>query len=411
MLAAHADLLALQHEAAEIERSLSGDLPEDELGRLVDRHAEVLARFEARGGYRVEAEIHKILAGLGFRQDDLTKRTDQFSGGWRTRIALAKLLVRAPDLLLLDEPTNHLDLEATEWLEQYLKASGASAIVVSHDRYFLDRMISRTVELERGQACRVRRQLLLLPGREGAPLRRRPDRLRAPAARAEAPARVHRPVPRQGDQGDPGQEPREGAGEGRAGRGAEGRVARDGAALPAGQAVPPRGRHAPEPRQAVRPADDLRRAGADAGARRAAGAGRPERLREEHAAADAGRGGAAGPGHAAARRWRHGRVLRPGPDGRAERRADAPGGGLGRRSRRLGRGRHPDAARAVRLHRRRRPQAGRRALGRREGPARPSPGCCSSRPTCCCWTSRPTTWTWLRARSWSGRCASSRARW
>src|SRR6185295_17895144 len=144
-------LLVLQHEAAEIERALSGDLSEDALGRLVDRHAEVLARFEARGGYRVESEIHKILAGLGFRNEDLEKRTDQFSGGWRTRIALAKLLVRAPDLLLLDEPTNHLDLEATEWLEQYLKASGASAIVVSHDRYFLDRMISRTVELERGK--------------------------------------------------------------------------------------------------------------------------------------------------------------------------------------------------------------------------------------------------------------------
>src|SRR5215213_4805801 len=119
-----------------------GYLPQD---------AEVLARFEARGGYRVEAEIQKILAGLGFRQDDLTRRTDEFSGGWRTRIALARLLVRAPDLLLLDEPTNHLDLEATEWLEQYLRSSGASAIVVSHDRYFLDRMISRTVELERGK--------------------------------------------------------------------------------------------------------------------------------------------------------------------------------------------------------------------------------------------------------------------
>ena len=120
------------------------------LGRLVDRHSEVLGRFESRGGYRVEAEIHKILAGLGFNQDDLHKRTDQFSGGWRTRIALAKLLVRGADLLLLDEPTNHLDLDATEWLEAYLKASGASAIVVSHDRYFLDRMISRTIELERG---------------------------------------------------------------------------------------------------------------------------------------------------------------------------------------------------------------------------------------------------------------------
>ena len=151
MLAAHADLLALQHEATEIEHALNGDHSERELGRLVDRHAEVLARFESRGGYRVEAEIHKVLAGLGFGQHDLHKRTSEFSGGWRTRIALAKLLVRSADLLLLDEPTNHLDLEATEWLEQYLKASSVSAIVVSHDRYFLDRMISRTVELEAGK--------------------------------------------------------------------------------------------------------------------------------------------------------------------------------------------------------------------------------------------------------------------
>jgi ATP-binding cassette subfamily F protein 3 len=170
MLAAHADLLALQHEATEIERTLSGDpgsngtdaaagtgqpqtlpLTDEEMGRLIDRHAEVLARFETRGGYRVETEMHKILGGLGFGQDDLNKRTDQFSGGWRTRIALAKLLVRAPDLLLLDEPTNHLDIDATEWLEQYLKTSGAAAIIASHDRYFLDRTISRTVELERGK--------------------------------------------------------------------------------------------------------------------------------------------------------------------------------------------------------------------------------------------------------------------
>jgi ATP-binding cassette, subfamily F, member 3 len=148
MLQAHADLLAIQREVADVERAMRGGPGEAELARLVDRQAELHARFEARGGYRVEAEIHKVLAGLGFRQDDLHKRTDQFSGGWRTRIALAKLLVRSPDVLLLDEPTNHLDLEATEWLEGYLRASNASAIVVSHDRYLLDRCISRTVELE-----------------------------------------------------------------------------------------------------------------------------------------------------------------------------------------------------------------------------------------------------------------------
>ena len=150
MLAAHADLLGIEQEIAEVGRALAASPPADELTRLVDRQADLQARFEARGGYRVEAGIHKVLAGLGFRADDLHKRTDQFSGGWRTRIALAKLLVRGPDLLLLDEPTNHLDLEATEWLEDYLRGSAAAAIVVSHDRYFLDRAIARTVELERG---------------------------------------------------------------------------------------------------------------------------------------------------------------------------------------------------------------------------------------------------------------------
>jgi len=151
MLVAHSDLRALQQEIAATEDRLRGNLSDDELGALVDHQAELNVRFEARGGYRLESEIHKVLAGLGFREDDLHKRTDQFSGGWRTRIALAKLLVRSPDLLLFDEPTNHLDIDATEWLETYLKASGASAIVVSHDRYFLDRCISRTVELEAGK--------------------------------------------------------------------------------------------------------------------------------------------------------------------------------------------------------------------------------------------------------------------
>jgi ATP-binding cassette, subfamily F, member 3 len=148
MLQAHADLLEMQRAISDVERAIPDARDEDELGRLVERQSELLGRFEARGGYRVEAEIHRVLAGLGFREEDLRKRTDQFSGGWRTRIALAKLLVRSSDLLLLDEPTNHLDLEAMEWLEGYLRASNATTIVVSHDRYFLDRCIARTVELE-----------------------------------------------------------------------------------------------------------------------------------------------------------------------------------------------------------------------------------------------------------------------
>jgi ATP-binding cassette, subfamily F, member 3 len=172
MLAAHADLARLQDEIAAVETDLHGDLADEELARLVDHQADLIARFEARGGYRVEAEIHKVLAGLGFREEDLKKRTDQFSGGWRTRIALAKLLVRSPDLLLLDEPTNHLDIDATEWLETYLKASSASAIVVSHDRYFLERTISRTVELEDGKLTEFAGTYSFYVGEKARPPRR-----------------------------------------------------------------------------------------------------------------------------------------------------------------------------------------------------------------------------------------------
>jgi ATP-binding cassette, subfamily F, member 3 len=155
MMSAYGDLLAIQAELTVVESEM-GSADEDRLLVLCDRQGELLAHFEALGGYRVEAEIAQILAGLGFSPDERDKPTAQFSGGWQMRIALAKLLVRKPDLLLLDEPTNHLDLKATEWLEGYLKQSSAAVLLVSHDRYFLDRVISRTVELEDGKLTEYR---------------------------------------------------------------------------------------------------------------------------------------------------------------------------------------------------------------------------------------------------------------
>jgi ATP-binding cassette subfamily F protein 3 len=151
MMAAYGDLLAIQSELTGIEAELSDGPEGDRLIELCDRQGELLTHFEQLGGYRVEAEIAQILAGLGFKPDERDKPTEQFSGGWQMRIALAKLLVRKPDLLLLDEPTNHLDLQATEWLEGYLRQASAAVILVSHDRYFLDRVASRTIELEDAQ--------------------------------------------------------------------------------------------------------------------------------------------------------------------------------------------------------------------------------------------------------------------
>jgi ATP-binding cassette subfamily F protein 3 len=120
------------------------------LEQLIDRQGVLLERFDQLGGYAIEAEVAKVLAGLGFASTDRDKPTADFSGGWQMRIALAKMLVRKPGLLLLDEPTNHLDLGACEWLEGYLAVYPSLILVVSHDRYFLDRVTNRTIELADG---------------------------------------------------------------------------------------------------------------------------------------------------------------------------------------------------------------------------------------------------------------------
>jgi len=141
----------LRDMEAEIE-SLGQEMSEldpksDAYRRVADRYHEVDTEFRTRDGYALEARVSAVLAGLGFSQTDTRRRTEEFSGGWQMRIALAKLLLDEPNLLLLDEPTNHLDLEARNWLEGYLDAYSHAYVLVSHDRYFLDVTVSKTVEL------------------------------------------------------------------------------------------------------------------------------------------------------------------------------------------------------------------------------------------------------------------------
>jgi ATP-binding cassette subfamily F protein 3 len=115
--------------------------------QAADRYHQVEGEFQARDGYAVEAQVHTVLAGLGFTKDDLNRRTEEFSGGWQMRIALAKLLLAKPNLLLLDEPTNHLDLETRNWLEEYLDGYPHAVVLISHDRYFLDVTVRRIIEI------------------------------------------------------------------------------------------------------------------------------------------------------------------------------------------------------------------------------------------------------------------------
>src|SRR6059058_5165308 len=115
--------------------------------QVADRYQRVEHEFQARDGYAIEAQVGSVLTGLGFRKDDWDRQTDEFSGGWQMRIALAKLLLQKPNLLLLDEPTNHLDLEARNWLEEYLTEYPYAFVLISHDRYFLDVTVGKIVEI------------------------------------------------------------------------------------------------------------------------------------------------------------------------------------------------------------------------------------------------------------------------
>src|SRR6184192_1010997 len=141
-------LRAMEEEMEQLTASMSElDHASAEYAQVADRYQRVEHEFQTRDGYAIEAQVGSVLTGLGFRKDDWDRQTDEFSGGWQMRIALAKLLLQKPNLLLLDEPTNHLDLEARNWLEEYLNAYLHAVILVSHDRYFLDAVVTRIADL------------------------------------------------------------------------------------------------------------------------------------------------------------------------------------------------------------------------------------------------------------------------
>jgi ATP-binding cassette, subfamily F, member 3 len=135
------ELETLTHRISELDHTSA------EYADVADRYHSLEHEFRTRDGYSIEAEVGRVLMGLGFRKEDWERQTDEFSGGWQMRLALAKLLLQKPNLLLLDEPTNHLDLEARNWLEEYLHDYPHALVLISHDRYFLDVTVNKIAEI------------------------------------------------------------------------------------------------------------------------------------------------------------------------------------------------------------------------------------------------------------------------
>jgi len=143
-----ARLSNMENELEQLTASMAElDSTSPEYAQVADRYHRIEHEFQTHDGYAIEAQVGTVLAGLGFRTEDWHRLTDEFSGGWQMRIALAKLLLQKPNLLLLDEPTNHLDLESRNWLEEYLANYPYAFVLISHDRYFLDVTIGRIVEI------------------------------------------------------------------------------------------------------------------------------------------------------------------------------------------------------------------------------------------------------------------------
>ncbi|MGU9939822.1 ABC-F family ATP-binding cassette domain-containing protein [Empedobacter brevis] len=147
------EYLSMKQEIDDINEQLTvrTDYESDDYMKLIERVSEVSEKFYSMEEVNYEAEVEKVLKGMGFLQKDLDRPTSEFSGGWRMRIELAKILLRKPDLILLDEPTNHLDIESIQWLEDFLKNQAKAVMVISHDRTFVDNITNRTIEVTMGR--------------------------------------------------------------------------------------------------------------------------------------------------------------------------------------------------------------------------------------------------------------------
>ncbi|NOU47675.1 MAG: ABC-F family ATP-binding cassette domain-containing protein [Bacteroidales bacterium] len=151
---AFAEALDMEHEINALNEQLSSrtDYESEEYYGIIEKLSTLSEKFYSQEETNYDAEIEKILLGLGFLRSDFNRQTSEFSGGWRMRIELAKILLKKPDLILLDEPTNHLDIESVQWLEEFLVNSAKAVMIISHDKAFVDNITTRTIEITMGRA-------------------------------------------------------------------------------------------------------------------------------------------------------------------------------------------------------------------------------------------------------------------